>query len=143
MNEEGNSFLMFIFLMPVLCGAFGLGLDGALGNYTRTGLQDAADIASIAGANKTVYSGNKRIIDKAAADATVRALYNEKRTAYPNVLNKTPTITVSIIPGRPGSPSVLQVTVQEKSPTVFLHLVGVPEFTYNIRSQARLGYVSE
>lgn len=145
LNEEGNSFLLFIFLMPVLCGAFGLGLDAALGQYTRQGIQDAADISTLAGANQTEYAAgsNKRIISEAAAAAKVKELYLEKRKAYPNITGSEPTITVQITTGRWASTRLLAVTVQEKSPTIFLHIVGVSEFTYNISSQARLGYVND
>jgi len=142
-NEEGNSFLLFIFLMPVLCGTFGLGLDAALGHYTRQGIQDAADLATMAGANQTVYSGNKRVISYEKADAKVRQLYLEKRKAYPNIISSTPSISVRITSGRSASTPLLDVLIQEKSPTIFLHLVGVEKFTYNISSQARLGYVTD
>lgn len=141
MNEEGNSFLMFIFLMPLLCGAFGLGLDAALGQYTRQGIQNAADLATIAGANQTSYEGNKKVINKERATAKIKEEYSKSRKTYPNIRNTEPVITVKITTGRLRSDRLLAVTVQEKSPTIFLHLVGVREFTYNISSQARLGYV--
>lgn len=143
LGEDGNSFLLYIFLMPVLCGSFGLGLDAALGNYTRTGIQNAADLATTAGANQTKYSGNNKIIDKAKATETIRNIYKEKRETYPNITGTSAKITVTVIEGRTGAPDTLQVDIVEKSPTVFLGIVGVEEFTYNIRSQARLGYVTE
>jgi Flp pilus assembly protein TadG len=142
-TEDGNSFLLYIFLMPVLCGAFGLGLDMALGQYTRSGIQNAADLATTAGANKTTYEGNRRVINKAQAESTIRSLYADKRLAYPNVTGSPSNVTVTIRSGRAGSPPMLETTIIEKSPTLFLHLVGVTELTYQIKSQARLGYVTE
>lgn len=142
-TEDGNSFLLFIFLMPVLAGAFGLGLDTAMGQYTRTGIQNAADTATVAGAAMTKYSGNNRVIDKAAATQRVREIYLSQRQSYPNITGSSPTITVTLVRGRSGASDTLQVSIQEKSPTLFLHMAGVNEFNYNIQSQARLGYVAE
>lgn len=143
-KEDGNSFLMFIFLMPVLSGAFGLGLDTALGQYTRTGIQNAADSATVAGAAQTKYVGNKKVIDINKATAMVKTMYNEQRLNYPNVTRTEPEITVQLIPGRnAGDPQTLKVFINEKSPTLFLHMAGVSEFKYNIVSSARLGYLVE
>ncbi|MBC9704806.1 MAG: hypothetical protein H9W81_07500 [Enterococcus sp.] len=136
-REEGNSFLLYIFLIPVICGAVGLGIDTSMAQYVRSGLQNSADSATVAGAQKTSYNGSQRVIDQATADKQTRALYNQERKNYPAVTSTTPTISTKIV--TVNGVKMLRTTINEKSPTVFLHILGVNEMKYTIVSEARIG----
>lgn len=136
-REDGNSFLLYIFLMPVLCGAIGLGIDTSLGQYVNAGIQASADSAVVAAAQKTQYSGNNRIINGTAAATTARDFYKTARLNYPAVTASSPTIRAEIVNTR--GDRILRLTVAEKSPTVFMHILGVTELNHNIISEARLG----
>lgn len=142
-REDGNAFLMYIFIFPIMCGAVGLSLDTGLGTYTQNGIQNAVDNAVVAGAAQTKYSGKKKVIDFTQANKKVNEIYNEQRKDYPNITGETPSITVKLIKGRGTTADTLSVVVKEKSPTIFLHLVGVNEFNYDVRGQARLGYLQD
>lgn len=141
-REDGNSFLLYIFIIPVLCGAVGLGIDTSMGQYVKAGIQNAADTATVAAATKTSYSGGYKIINKTAAEKQARTLYNNSRKNYPAISKSSPTIKVSVVYVNVGGNLIsqaLRMEISEKSPTVFLHMVGVDEFKYNIVSEARIG----
>lgn len=136
-REDGNSFLLYIFMVPVICGAVGLGIDTSMSQYIRAGVQSSVDSATVAAAQKTSYSGSTREINHSAADARARTLYNSDRKNYPAITGNAPTIKTSIV--NKNGVRMIRMNVKEKSPTVFLHLVGVNEFTYEVVSEARIG----
>lgn len=136
-REEGNSFFLYLFMIPVICGAVGLGIDTSMGQYVHAGIQSSVDSATVAAAQKTTYSGSTRIIDLTTASARASSLYKSDRKNYPAITGSSPTITTTIV--NKNGIRMLRVTVTEKSPTVFLHLVGVNEFNYKVVSEARIG----
>lgn len=144
-HERGMASLMYIFMIVIICASMGVGIDGALGNYTANGLKNAADTAAMSASGKTVFSGNKRAINSKEARKNFTALYGKYRNAYPNVTAKgKAVVNMKIYKSRGSSVNnTFTVTVKEKSATRFLALVGVSEFTYNIESTARLGALYE
>lgn len=147
-RERGMASLMYIFLITVIAGYLGFAMDSALGNYTANGLKNAVDNAVIAASNQTTYKGNKQVISSAQAKETFSKYYDNYRKAYPNVTvkGKYKLTKWSVAPSRgaaKGINNTLTVSIVEKSNTRFLALLGTSEFTYNIKSTARLGSLYE
>lgn len=151
-KESANTLFMVVMLMPVICGVFGVALDGAVGYYTRTGLQNALDNAVIAGAGQVqtvgVAGGSRNIINQERAESATVGSYSTSRGNYPNVncgagrcYELKTSIGESTAGGRGGQ--YLRVTVKETSPTIFLHIFGIKTQEYNLQSEARLGFRQE
>jgi Flp pilus assembly protein TadG len=147
-RENGNSFIMYILLLPVLMGFFGYAVDSGISYYTRTGMQNALDSAAIAGATKVNYNGaGNFVIDAERAKAQAIASMKVSMKQYPNVECSSGScynnIKATIVSGGSGRGSVLRLTVQQKSKTLFLHIIGIKEQPYNLKSEARIGYVQQ
>ena len=151
-KESANTLFMVVMLMPVICGVFGVALDGAVGYYTRTGMQNALDNAVIAGAGQVrtvgTAGGSRNIIDQDRAFQTTLDSYATSRENYPNIkcgagncFQLQTSIGESTAGGRGGQ--YLRVTVKESSPTIFLHIFGIKTQDYVLKSEARLGFRQE
>lgn len=147
-RENGNSFIMYILLLPLLMGFFGYAVDAGIGYYTRTGMQNALDSAAIAGATQVNYNGSGNFdinVDRARdqAVASMKVSLNQ----YPNIecpdgsCYNNITATVVNVGGERGS--VLRLDVQEKSKTLFLHVLGIKEQPYTLKSEARIGSIQQ
>lgn len=146
-KENGNSFLMYIFLLPILMGFFGLAVDSGISYYTRTGMQNALDSAAIAGAAQVNYNGSGSFAinrDRAKVQAITAMKVSLKQ--YPNLNCKDYNcydIKATIVNGGVGRGEVLRLTVTERSKTQFLHIIGQHEQVYNLKSEARIGFVQQ
>lgn len=79
-DESSNAFALFVVMLPMLLGAFGIGLDVSRNIYIRTELQNALDLAVVGGAAEVKHnpSGDIRI-DAAQAISTTERVYNANR----------------------------------------------------------------
>lgn len=146
-KENGNSFIMYILLLPVLMGFFGYAVDSGISYYTRTGMQNALDSAAVAGAAKVNYngSGNFSINAERAKDQAISAMKVSLKQ-YPNLNCKDYNcydIKATIVNGGVGRGEVLRLTVTERSKTQFLYIIGQHEQEYNLKSEARIGFVQQ
>lgn len=146
-KENGNSFIMYILLLPVLMGFFGYAVDSGLSYYTRTGMQNALDSAAIAGAAKVNYngSGNFSINAERAKEQAISAMKVSLKQ-YPNLNCKDYNcynINATIVNGGAGRGEVLRLTLTERSKTQFLYIIGQHEQVYNLKSEARIGFVQQ
>lgn len=146
-RENGNTFIMYILLLPLLMGFFGYAVDSGMSYYTRTGMQNALDSAAVAGATKVNYnSSGTYVIDVERAKAQAIKAMKVSLKQYPNLKCKEYDcydIKATIINGGAGRGNVLRLTVQEKSKTMFLHIIGISEQQYNLKSEARIGYLQQ
>lgn len=154
-KENGNSFIMYILLLPVLMGFFGLAVDSGISYYTRTGMQNALDSAAIAGAAGNTVDGGRGVVydshgnyiinvDKARLQA-VEAMKTSLQQ-YPNLNCRDYDcydITATVTNGGAGRGSVLRLEVQERSKTLFLHIIGQKEQVYTLKSEARIGSIQQ
>lgn len=145
-NEASNSFAMFIVMLPMLIGAFGIGVDTARNVYIRSSLQNALDMGTVAGAAVTRINANSRVvIDGANAVETVEIVYaaNRRSVALVCIGDRT------IIPQGGGAkcwrtvnvavqPNYIRYVARERSKNAFLPIVGVETQRYTVRSTARL-----
>lgn len=148
-KENGNSFIMYILLLPIMMGFFGFAVDSGISYYTRTGMQNALDSAAVAGAAQVNYnsngSGNFAINAQRAKTTAIEAMkvslnqYPNLKCAEYNCYN----ITATIVNGGNGRGDVLRLSVQERSKTLFLHVIGQNEQVYNLKSEARIGFVQQ
>lgn len=70
-EEDSNTLVLAILLMPLIIGAFGIGVDVTRNIYIRTELQNALDMATVAGAAAGV--------PKAASTVDLRTSENRQR----------------------------------------------------------------
>lgn len=143
-DEKSNSFALFVITLPVILGAFGIGVDMTRNTYLRTSIQNHLDMATVAGASVMSGSvGGK--IDAKKAVAEVEKVYAVNRWAGPGL---SCTGTGKRVPGteaprcwtQPKKPTVstrsVTYTVGEQSTNAFLVVLGVPKQSYYIQSTA-------
>lgn len=144
-KEKGMASLMYIFLLTLIAGFLGFGMDAALGNYTANGLKSSMDTATLAAAGQVKYSsktGTTQYIHMNLAKQTFSKHYTNYRKAYPNVTVKggyTPKYSWN----HSTNPTRMTVSVTEKMNTRFMALIGQKEFVFNLKSSARLGSLYE
>lgn len=154
-KENGNSFIMYILLLPILMGFFGYAVDSGISYYTRTGIQNALDSAAVAGAAGNTIDGGRGVVYDAhgnyiingnRAKAQAIAAMKVSLKQYPNLEcdeYNCYNIKATIIDGGAGRGKVLRLTVQERSKTLFLHIIGISEQKYNLISEARIGAIQQ
>jgi hypothetical protein len=93
-DEKSNSIALFIVLLPIIIGAFGLGVDVARNLYIRTSLQNSLDMAVVGGSGVTTTDGNNQIvlgvrhggvIDRNAVVTEVERVYAMNRMQGPGL----------------------------------------------------------
>lgn len=154
-KENGNTFIMYILLLPVLMGFFGFAVDSGISYYTRTGMQNALDSAAIAGATGNTVDGGRGVVYDSRGNYVINVVKAKKQAVaamktslqqYPN-LNCTDyncyNITATVVDGGAGRGSVLRLEVKERSKTLFLHIIGQKEQVYTLKSEARIGFVQQ
>jgi Flp pilus assembly protein TadG len=152
-DERGNTLAMFIMLLPLILGAFGMGVDTARNVYIRTSLQNALDMATVGAAAVTTVAPNGHVvIDAAGARRTVEQMYALNRGQKPSVSCSGPGTPV---PGA-GVPRCWQASappqvtatrvsyeIREQSRNSFLGLLGAPTQTYTLRSTAVINQTTQ
>lgn len=149
-DEASNSFAMFIVLLPVILGSFGIGVDMSRNIYLRTVIQNHLDLAVVSGAGTHVANGTK--IDPSGALRQVERVYAVNRAAGPGLSctgsgakvygTNAPRCWTTPTPAKVTATTV-QYSVREKSVNAFLQVVGVPTQTYNITSFARVNQTTQ
>lgn len=144
-REDGNTFVMYVMMFGIMAIFLGFAIDSGMGYYTKNGMQSALDSAVVTGANKTYYnSSGKKIIDPEQAKIAAINAFNDAKVNYPNLVecneagacSKITNVQVKNDPIR-GQYLTMSVTIYSKN--VFMHMVGSPTQTYNLKSEARLG----
>lgn len=139
---------MFVLMLPMLIGAFGMGLDISRNVYIRTTLQNDLDLATVAGAAVTTINDESQVsILSEDALATVERVYALNRAQGPatECWGDRETIagtTIARCWKVVGTPTVnrayLYYSVRERTRNAFLPVVGVPTQTYTLESRARV-----
>lgn len=152
-DERSNSFAMFVVLLPVIIGAFGLGVDTARNVYIRISLQNSLDMATVSGAAVTFVNGDGDVeIDQSEALATIRQVYALNRSQGPGLAcigPRTPVSGTDLVQcWKSWNPAVvnranLTYSVHEQSTNAFLQIVGVRTQDYHLESDARLKQKTE
>jgi Flp pilus assembly protein TadG len=147
--EGGNTFVMYVMMFGIMAIFLGYAIDSGLGFYTKNGMQSALDSAVVAGASEiTANSSGKTVINKERATERAKNAFNDAKVNYPNLVTcnheskceKFSGIAVKTDPTR-GQYFTMTATIYSKN--VFMHMVGLPVQEYNLKSEARLGYVQE
>jgi hypothetical protein len=86
-DEKSNSFALFIICLPIIIGAFGLGVDIARNVYVRQTMQSNLDLSvySSLGNAHTDGSGNLVLDDPATVLASAEGLYAMNRADGPGL----------------------------------------------------------
>jgi len=153
-DEKGNSFAVFIVLLPLILGAFGTGIDIARNTYIRTTLQNSLDVAAVSGAAAATPDGTGKINLTTAANqtrvlATIEKLYAMDRDAGPGIDCTGPQSPIS---GAPSGTvrcwktvkvtfktSSVEITITEQSHNAFLQILGIPVQKYTLTSSGFVG----
>lgn len=150
-DESSNSFAMFIVMLPIIMGAFGMGLDFSRNVYIRTTLQNALDMATVSGAGVTEINSQGRVdIVNGEALRTVERIYAINRSEVPmdcwgdgddiegTTLNKCWRESEFGM-----SRDYLTYGVRERSQNAFLTVIGVKWQRYDIVSNAAVNQDQE
>lgn len=146
-DESSNSFALFVVMLPMLLGAFGMGLDISRNVYIKTELQNALDLAVVGGAAEVRHNSSGDIqVDRERAVATTERIYqaNRAQAAALECPGK------SVIAGtgqrrcwKEWEPPVANgaeftYSVIERSRNAFLPTIGIPYQDYRLVSRASL-----
>lgn len=149
-DENSNSFAMFVVMLPLILGSFGIGVDMSRNLYVRTAIRNHLDLAVVGGAGTHVASG--KTIDTAAALVEVERVYAMNRAQGPG-LRCTGTgkiVAKTSIPRcwtQPKAPSITSTsvtyTVREQSTNAFLQVLGIPLQTYTVSAKAKVNQTTQ
>lgn len=146
-DEASNSFALFVVMLPMLLGAFGMGLDISRNVYIRTELQNALDLAVVGGAAEVTHNSNGDIqIDRERAIATTERVYQANRAQAAALECKGGAVIAGTEQRRcwalwePAIANGAEFTysVVETSRNAFLPTIGIPYQQYRLVSHASL-----
>lgn len=146
-DEASNSFALFVVMLPMLLGAFGMGLDISRNVYIKTELQNALDLAVVGGAAEVKSTSTGDIaVDQTRAVAAAERIYQANR-AQAAKLECTSTQTIEGSTTRRcwkrweepvASGTEFTYSVIERSRNAFLPVIGVTYQDYRLVSHASL-----
>lgn len=152
-DEASNSFAMFVVMLPMILGAFGIGVDMSRNLYIRTSIQNHLDMATVAGAGTTVQTSAGLRVDTKNALPQVERVYAVNRASGPGLScigNR------SIIEGTDGqrrcwtqpvkaaaTSTKVTYTVAERSRNSFLVVLGIKDQNYRVSSAAKVNQQTE
>lgn len=156
-DESSNSFALLIMLLPLILGAFGIGVDTARNTYIRISLQNDLDLATVGGAAVTTYdTSNNLVIDENAALIEVARIYAQNRSVGPGLScigdqQRVPGTNPAIprcwrgLDPNGVTPNGLRLnySVSERSRNAFLPVLGITWQDYSLRSSAVLNQGTE
>lgn len=164
-DESGNSFLMYLLLMPVLVATMGFGMDISINTYTQNTLQSSLDQATQSSVSlarnpdvtsntvslyeelrqqvRNIYDANRmgKLANLACQGERGRAWYQGElggeQVTPPSGCGYTE-VSVNITLGGGGSyrEQYLTAEVVEYSKNSFMAMFGIPYQEYHIRSEA-------
>ncbi len=120
-NESGQSFVMLIIALPVLLGFAGLGIDLGHAHNVKQRLQNAADIAACAAAEKLPDAG--QAVSAGKNSAAENGVSNE------NVTVNTP---------YNGDAELVEVICTENVSYIFTGLLGITDTDVSARAVAKM-----
>lgn len=144
-EELSNSFALMVVMLPVILGAFGMGIDMARNTYIRTSLQNTLDMATVAGAAVTNVTAGQPTINPTGAIQQTERIYAIDRNTGPGLacIGSRAIVSGTTLPmcwKRWHAPRVratkLTYSVVEKSRNAFLPVIGIDFQTYHLVSHA-------
>jgi Flp pilus assembly protein TadG len=170
-NEHGNTMVMYIMLFPLIFGIFGVAVDTTVATYTQSSLQSNLDGATQSALSRATNPGttanttNRPLLTSEQARTYIIQIYDTNRIGtkeQPFVKCQTSIAKKNITYASPtlvtppsgckwtqgeykftnyGGQISVSMSVVEKSSTIFSQIIGINDFTYNIKSDARISYV--
>lgn len=152
-DESSNSFAMFVALLPVILGSFGMGIDISRNVFIRTSLQNSLDMAVVAGAGVTkVGEGGYVEIDREKVIPTIEHTYALNRAAGPAldcreryvIADSNQVRCWRLLPNHiVVEPNYIEYGINERSRNAFLQVVGLAHQEYRLISEARVNQDTE
>ena len=129
--DRGSTSVLFAISLPVIIGAIALMTEAGYWNFKKSDLQNAADMAAMAG-------GYEYMITTSKPDAALAATIDAKENSFDFTKG---TITVNIPPtsGNYNGEDAVEVIISQSLPTFFSQLVYKEGVTANVRAIASLG----
>lgn len=110
-NQQGGMMILWAFVLPVIIGFVGLGVEASMWYVKRVDLQSAADAAAVAAAH---YIGTGTNLTTVATNEMTRNGYTASQNL--SVLAVSPPVSGSYL----GNTSAVEVTVTQPEPLFFL-----------------------
>lgn len=152
-DEASNSFAMFVVMLPMILGAFGIGVDMSRNLYIRTSIQNHLDMATVAGAATGTPTSTGIKITKEYAIREVERVYAVNREGGPAM---SCIGSQAVVPGTGGlhrcwkqpvgskvTTTQVTYTVAERSRNAFLSVIGIPVQNYQVTSAAKVNQQTE
>lgn len=136
-GERGQILVIFALALIVIIGMVGLILDTGSAFAQRRGEQNAADLASLAGAN--AYMNTTGSVAVRTAAATTAAIAAATRNGYTNGVNgaSVPTPTVTLL----QSGARVRVSVTAAHPNAFARVFGQNSWNVSVEAAAVTGTI--
>lgn len=134
-ESGGASFVTILLLIPLLLACFGLAVDVSKGNYMKESIQ--GNLSSSVNASVSELNTNRATINSKAAKKTAREQYAINRASYDGgVVGNWKLNSFSVTNGG----RTANMTVTEKVPNVFLHMVGIDHFNIKVSASATVSH---
>lgn len=134
-ESGGASFITILLLMPLLLACFGLAVDVSKGNYMKDSIQ--GNLSSSVNASVSELNTNRATINSKAAKKTAQEQYSLNRASYDGgVEGNWKLNSFSVTNGG----RTANMTVTEKVPNVFLHMVGIKYFNIKVSASATVSH---
>lgn len=134
-ESGGASFVTILLLIPLLLACFGLAVDVSKGNYMKESIQ--GNLSSSVNASVSELNTNRATINSKAAKQTAREQYAINRASYDGgVVGNWKLNSFSVTNGG----RTANMTVTEKVPNVFLHMVGIDHFNIKVSASATVSH---
>lgn len=145
-DEASNSFALFVVMLPMLMGAFGIGLDVSRNVYIKTELQNALDLAVVGGAAEVSHDDHGNIyVNPGKAVATTERIYEANRQQAARLECTSTTVIEGTSQrrcwkrdGYTANGVEFSYSLTERSRNAFLPVVGVVYQDYRLISHASL-----
>lgn len=125
-RERGQSLPLIVLMFVVLCGFVGLTIDVGFGLLQKRRLQAAVDMGALSGAQQLPGTDAR----------TVASAYTRENFALASDQSIDITATTSCMVSGCGAPDRLRLSATTKTPTFFVRLFGVDEWTVAARGAA-------
>lgn len=148
-NEQGNSFVMYVMMMLLMLGIFGLAVDTALNVYTRNAIQGAMDVATRTAVQQINVVNGRVTVNADAARTVAEQTYAKNRPAS-GTSGGAMLVCQNSSSGRCFQVTEFQVgtdprtgqqyvefSVRERRNNLFLNLINVDQQVFEVTSRAR------
>lgn len=148
-NEQGNSFVVYVMMMLLMLGIFGLAVDTAINVYTRNAIQSALDTATRTAVQQTNIQNGRVVVNPVKAQTTAMQTYTKNRPGS-GTSGGAMLVCQNVAAGQcfqvtrysvgtdpKTGQQFIEFSVREKRNNLFLNMIGVDQQLFEVTSRAR------